>query len=89
MSANPAQPPMPAHIPTSDERGALLVEAIQSDGSVTIRDANGQLATARLGFVQWGGDWTIILVGPVPADQVATPSAVHGGGPGLWRGEQW
>jgi hypothetical protein len=34
-----APPPLPVHLPTSDEAPAHLVEKIASDGTATVRDS--------------------------------------------------
>jgi hypothetical protein len=61
-----APPPLPVHLPTSDEAPAHLVEHIHADGTATVRDATtGQLTTFRLGIYSIAGSvFALVAVGP-------------------------
>lgn len=58
-----AKPPIEPHIPTSDELGAYL-EKVAADGTLTVRNADGSLVTARLGVLDVNGTLTLVAVGP-------------------------
>jgi hypothetical protein len=60
-----AKPPVPPHIPTTDEVGAYVVEKIANDGTCVVYNSDtGQRRTCRLGVLQVGGQWTLVAVGP-------------------------
>ena len=60
-----AAPPIPPHIPTSDEIDAYLIEKIAADGTcVVFNKATGQRTTCRLGILSVSNTLTIVAVGP-------------------------
>jgi hypothetical protein len=60
-----AAPPLPPHIPTSNELDAYLIEKIAADGTcVVFNEATGQRTMCRLGILSVSNQLTIVAVGP-------------------------
>jgi hypothetical protein len=58
-------PPLPVHLPTSDEAPAHLIEKIAADGTAVVKDSTtGQLTTVRLGLYSLAGNvFALVAVG--------------------------
>jgi hypothetical protein len=60
-----AAPPIPPHIPTSDEIDAYLIEKTSADGTCVVFNKNtGQRTMCRLGILSVSNTLTIVAVGP-------------------------
>jgi hypothetical protein len=60
-----AAPPIPPHIPTTDEIEAYLIEKIAGDGTcVVFNGSTGQGTVCRLGILSVSNQLTVVAVGP-------------------------
>jgi hypothetical protein len=60
-----AAPPIPPHIPTADELGALIIEKIAQDGTcVVFNQDTGERTMCRLGILPVSNTLTLVAIGP-------------------------
>jgi hypothetical protein len=60
-----AAPPLPPHIPTADELGAIIVEKIAQDGTcVVFNQDTGERTMCRLGILSVSNTLTLVAIGP-------------------------